>query len=228
MKFYIATPELDGQITAIKRKLKLSMNGVVSDTMKENGIIYKLNYGVSVPRIREIAKEYIPNHDLAQRLWMLQIRETMILATLIEPSDKFDKQLANQWAQSFNQTEIIEQTCMNLLAKCSFAKELVYDWSTAHNEWLRTAAFTLGTRITTQFTDIESISLTQQAIHEFTSGTKASRKASALFLSRLCRNNQQTASYILQTTTPDTTEDTHPLIPLHEAVKQEIIFLDIL
>ena len=74
MKFYISTPGLDTKISEIRRKIRLSMNGIVSEQMAQKGISYKINYGVSIPRIKEIAKDYAPDHDLAQRLWMLQIR----------------------------------------------------------------------------------------------------------------------------------------------------------
>lgn len=60
MKYYIANPDLDLQITEIRRKIRLSMNGIISDQMSQNGIFYKKNYGVDIPRIKEITKSYIP------------------------------------------------------------------------------------------------------------------------------------------------------------------------
>lgn len=228
MKFYIATPELDDQINRINRTIRLSMNGVVSDAMKEKGIVYRKNYGVSIPRLREISKTCTPGHDLSQRLWMLQIRETMILATLLEPADKFTKKLAYQWAESFNQTEIIEQSCMNLLCKCSFAAELVREWIVSENEWLQTAGFTLGARIHAQFSTDEAMKITQTAIASATTSPKTSYKAAAICLARLCRNNKETAAYILKATEPVLNMNAIGLRHIHEEVKQEIIFLDIL
>lgn len=228
MKFYISTPELNDQISSIRRTIRLSMNGVVSDAMKEKGIVYKSNYGVSIPRLREIAKKYNPGHDLAQRLWMLQIRETMILATLLEPADKFTKDLATQWAENFNQTEIIEQTCMNLLCKCSFAQELVGEWIAAENEWLQTAGFILGARIHAQFSTEQAIGISQTAIARAADENKTVYKAAAVCLARLCRNNKETATYILKATEPVLNRNATGVRYIYEEVKQEIIFLDIL
>ncbi len=42
------------------------MNGAVSQSMREKGLLYKLNFGVELPRIKMIAEGYEKNHDLAQ------------------------------------------------------------------------------------------------------------------------------------------------------------------
>ena len=42
------------------KRLKVEMNGAVTGAMQERGIVYPLNYGVSVPTIRGIAREYGP------------------------------------------------------------------------------------------------------------------------------------------------------------------------
>ena len=86
--FYFSNPEIDSQISKIKQKLMLSMNGIVSEQMEKNGIYYNKNFGVSIPRLKEIAAETEKNADIAQGLWTLDIRETKILSTLIEPVEK--------------------------------------------------------------------------------------------------------------------------------------------
>ena len=57
------------QLKDIKTQLRLSMNGVVSQSMREKGLDYKLNFGVELPRIKSIAAAYEKSHDLAQALW---------------------------------------------------------------------------------------------------------------------------------------------------------------
>ena len=57
------------QLKDIKTQLRLSMNGVVSQSMREKGLDYKLNFGVELPRIKSIAATFEKNHDLAQALW---------------------------------------------------------------------------------------------------------------------------------------------------------------
>ena len=56
-------------IKDIKSKFRLFMNGMVSQSMREKGMEYKLNFGIEYPRIKEIAAGYEPDHELAQALW---------------------------------------------------------------------------------------------------------------------------------------------------------------
>src|ERR1035437_69940 len=137
MKFSFVTPESDRQISEILQKLRLSMNGIVSEQMILNGIEYKKNYGVSIPRLKEIAALYSPNHNLAQQLWNLEIRETMILALILEPVEKFTAENAIEWVQSFNQTEIVEQACMILFCKLPDANFLCKEWINADKLWFQ-------------------------------------------------------------------------------------------
>src|SRR5665811_449660 len=155
MKFHMINIELDRQISDIRLKILLSMNGKVSDQMTKSGIIYKKNFGVSIPRLKEISKLYIPNHDLAQRLWNLQIRETMILATLLQPIDKFTPEIAQNWVESFNQVEIVEQTCMNLFCKLPFANSLCLTWIKSKKIWIQITGFMLAARLVLQLNQPE-------------------------------------------------------------------------
>ena len=45
------------KIRDIKQQLRLNMNGVASGSMREAGIEYRLNFGVGIPRLKEIASE---------------------------------------------------------------------------------------------------------------------------------------------------------------------------
>ncbi len=65
--------DIKEQLKDIKTQLRLSMNGAVSQSMREKGLLYKLNFGVELPRIKMIAEGYEKNHDLAQALWKEEI-----------------------------------------------------------------------------------------------------------------------------------------------------------
>ena len=51
--------------------------------MREKGLVYKLNFGVELPRIKMIAESYEKNHDLAQALWKRHSQECKILAGML-------------------------------------------------------------------------------------------------------------------------------------------------
>ena len=61
--------DLHEQLKEIKTQLRLSMNGVASQSMREKGLNYKLNFGVELPRIKAIAAQFEQEHLLAQALW---------------------------------------------------------------------------------------------------------------------------------------------------------------
>ena len=44
--------ELKEQLKEIKTQLRLSMNGAVSQSMREKGLVYKLNFGVELPVLK--------------------------------------------------------------------------------------------------------------------------------------------------------------------------------
>ena len=98
------------QLKDIKTQLRLSMNGVVSQSMREKGLDYKLNFGVELPRIKSIAAAYEKSHDLAQALWKENIRECKILAGLLQPIDTFFPEIADIWVEDIRNIEIAELT----------------------------------------------------------------------------------------------------------------------
>ena len=88
--------DIKEQLKDIKTQLRLSMNGVVSQSMREKGLNYKLNFGVELPRIKSIAAAYEKNHELAQTLWKEDIRECKILARSEER--RVGKECRSRWS----------------------------------------------------------------------------------------------------------------------------------
>ena len=63
------TEETNEKLKAIKRSFRTVMNGVASHSMREKGVGYKLNWGVSLVHLREMAATYGKDYDLAIALW---------------------------------------------------------------------------------------------------------------------------------------------------------------
>lgn len=91
--------QLHQRLKDIKTQLRLSMNGAVSQSMREKGLVYKLNFGVELPRIKGIAAGYEKDHSLAQALWKEDIRECKILAGLLQPVESFLPEIADIWVE---------------------------------------------------------------------------------------------------------------------------------
>lgn len=228
MKYYLVNPALDAQIKDIRLKIRLSMNGVVSDKMTQSGIIYKKNFGVSIPRIKEIAAIYQPDHDLAQRLWNLKIRETMILATLLEPVQKFTYELAAEWIKEFNQVEIVEQATMNLFSKLGFANELAVEWTGSETDWIKVTGFMLAARISNKLTQNEVELILKNAIQSFDTINFHLYKSVASSLSRLCRRDKEMAMHISNLINTISVDTSVAAQFISNEVRQELLFLDIL
>ena len=59
----------------IKQSLRLSMNGIVSAHQRSQGLNYKINFGVEIPRLKELANQYEKSEPLDTALWQDNIRE---------------------------------------------------------------------------------------------------------------------------------------------------------
>ena len=68
----------------IRKQLRLAMNGVIANSMRQKGMNYKLIFGVPWPEIKQIAASHTPDADLARALWQEDVREMKILATLLK------------------------------------------------------------------------------------------------------------------------------------------------
>ncbi len=115
--------EIENQVTQIKKLIRLSMNGIVSEAMQQ--LDYKVNYGVALPKIKEIARRFPKSHALAQRLWATGSRETMIIATFLQPEKSFPEKIALEWISQCNNIELVEQCCRNLFVHLPYAGNLI-------------------------------------------------------------------------------------------------------
>jgi len=226
MKFLLANPELDQQISQIKRLIRLSMDGVISDSMKSHGILYKKNYGVSITRLREIAKSLDKNHDLAQRLWLLDIRETLILATLLQPIETFSRELANTWMERCNNIELIEQASLNLFQHLAYAPEFSINCIKSANIHQKTFGFMLALRVYQRLSLTEIAEILGGALQtDISDNQPMLYNTLAVCLARLSRKDEATARLITEKIGHFSTDASTGRNHIYQTVKQELIFL---
>ena len=142
--------EIHETIREIKTRFRLFMNGVASQSMREHGLDYKLNFGVEYPRIKEVAAMYAPNHELAQTLWKENIRECKILAGLLQPVESFYPEIAEIWIEDMRYPEIADYTVMNLFQKLPYAFDVVFKWIADDRVYFRMCGFLLIARLFAQ------------------------------------------------------------------------------
>ncbi len=126
--------DINETVREIKRSFRLLMNGVASQSMRQKGVDYKINWGVSLPELQKMAQQYGKNHNLAVALWQENIRECKILATLIMPPEEMDKVLAEQWIGEINSQDLAEMACFNLFQHLHHAADLSYQWMKSDRE----------------------------------------------------------------------------------------------
>jgi hypothetical protein len=132
---------MNEQLQEIKSHLRRYMNGAVAQSMREKGVVYKMNFGIELPRIREIASMYPKEHALAQALWKENIRECKILAGLLQPVDSFLPEIADIWVENIHHLEIAELTSMNLFQYLPYAPALSLCWIAGEGEYKQICGF---------------------------------------------------------------------------------------
>lgn len=166
-------------IRQIKQELRLAMNGVASTFMRENGVNYKLNFGVELPRLREIATRFPADHALAQALWKENIRECKILAGLLQPIEPFLPEIADIWVEDMRQPEIAQLTVMNLFARLPYASEKAFQWMADDREMFRLCGFLLTARLLMQ-----GARFNERATNELIDQSTAALHDSSVFVRR--------------------------------------------
>ena len=138
-------------VREIKGKLRLFMNGVLSQSLREKGLKYRLIFGVELPRLKELAAGYEQNHDLAQALWKEDIRECKILAAYLQPAESFDSELADFWMESISNTELADYVCMALFRHLPYASQKAFQWIASENRMEIYTGFRLMSHLFAQF-----------------------------------------------------------------------------
>lgn len=217
---------LHQQLKDIKTQLRLSMNGVVSQSMREKGLVYKLNFGVELPRIKSIAAGYEKDHILAQALWKEEIRECKILAGLLQPTDSFLPEIADIWVEDIRNIEIAEITCMNLFQYLPYAPAKSFQWIADEREYIQVCGFLTIARLLMKKGDMNERvenEFLDQAVNAFLSGSYHVRNAAMTAIRRFMQYKEENAFQVCRRVEnlKDSTSEVEQL--LYNLVKEELV-----
>lgn len=134
-------------LMTIKRSFRLVMNGPTSQSMREKGMGYKLNWGVPFIELKKMVAEYGKDYDLAIELWKEDIRECKILATLIMPAEKMLPEITDLWMEQITTQEMAEMLAFNLLQHVDYAPVIAYQWIADDKPLYMIAGFNLLGRL---------------------------------------------------------------------------------
>jgi len=125
------------------RALKSESDRRNIEGMKRFGISTKGTLGVSIPKIREIAKEIGKDHALALELWDSGIHEAKILASIIDDPELVTEKQLEKWVMMVDSWDVCDCVCSNLFDKTRFAKAKAFEWAVREEEYVRRAGFVL-------------------------------------------------------------------------------------
>ena len=135
------------KLKKIKQSFRLMMNGPASQSMREKGLNYKINWGVPIPSLKQMAKEYGKDYDLAIELFKEDIRVCKILATMIMPPEKFLPEIADIWMEQTISYEIAEQLAFNLMQYVDYAPVIAFEWIASDKPLYKLTGYHLLSRL---------------------------------------------------------------------------------
>lgn len=110
----------------IRRKFRTLMSGPTSESMRDKGLDYHVNWGISLPHLQELSKEFTQDIHVAMELWKDNVRESKIMALMLMPKEDFTSDIALLWSESLLTQEIAEMASMILYQHTDFASQMSY------------------------------------------------------------------------------------------------------
>lgn len=139
--------ETHQKLMQIKRSFRLLMNGPASQSMKDKGLGYKINWGVPFIELKKMATEYGKDYELAIELWKEDIRECKILATLIMPAEEMLPEITDLWMEQVMNQEMAEMLAFNLLQYVEYAPVIAYQWIASDKPLYQIAGYNILSRL---------------------------------------------------------------------------------
>ncbi|WP_255491300.1 DNA alkylation repair protein [Dysgonomonas sp. ZJ279] len=187
-------------IRDIRTRCRMAMNGMASASMRERGLTYKLNFGLVIQQIKDLAGQYEANAELAETLWKEETRELKILSTFLYPIDKFSPDTANRWVTEIPNQEMREQVCLNLFQELPFADQLAIAWGNSEDENIRTSGYWLLVRLllTKKFEGVLTADYFSHIWEDIITENTFLRNAALLILKHIGRQSKDEANLILE------------------------------
>ena len=156
------TEATKAKIKEIKQQFRPMMNGVASQSMRDKGADYHVNWGVPFVQLKQMAAEETPNYELAIELWKDDVRECKILATLLMPPHEMPEEVAEIWMEQTHTQEMAEMQAFNLYQYVDFAPAIAYRWMAREGDVYQICAYNILSRLF-----MKGQEPNERGIHEF-------------------------------------------------------------
>ena len=127
-------------------RLKSQANPENAAGMARYGINNRGTLGISMYKLRQMAKTITQNHELALNLWDSGIHEARILAGLVDKPEKVTEEQLEHWVADFDSWDLVDQVSA-LIAQTPYVIKKIHQWSARDEEFVKRAAFSLMAEI---------------------------------------------------------------------------------
>ena len=138
--------DFTSRMVALLGELRRERNGAVADAMRYYGAPYGLNYGVSLPTLRKLARAETPDHDFARYLYLQDVRELRLAALHIARPESLAADEFPAWAAGIVNSEVAEEAAFAFLSRADALPALFAAWISDPNPLLRYAALQSAAR----------------------------------------------------------------------------------
>ena len=135
------------RMAALLGRFRRERNGVVADTMQYRGKAYGLNYGVSLPTIRAVARAERPDSDFARFLYRQDVRELNLATFWIADPVQVTSVEFSDWGEGIANSEMAEECAFALMSRSPRGDEWGRAWCDTGNELLGYAGLLALSRI---------------------------------------------------------------------------------
>ncbi len=124
-------------------KLRALADPAAVKGMARFGINQASTLGVSVPALRQLAKEAGKDHTLAGELWASGIHEARLIACFMDKPEMVSEAQMESWVKDFDSWDVCDQCCSNLFDRTKLAHRKAVEWSQRDEEFVKRAGFTM-------------------------------------------------------------------------------------
>lgn len=121
--------DFTSRMAALLGAFRRERNGAVADAMRFVGKPYGLNYGVSLPTLRTLARAEAPDYDFAKFLYIQDVRCLRLAALHIaDPARLVPGEFAF-WGEGLLNSEMAEEAAFALLCRAAALPALFEAWT---------------------------------------------------------------------------------------------------
>ena len=129
--------DFTSRMAALLGAFRRERNGAVADSMRFYGMPYGLNYGVSLPTLRTLARAEAPDYDFAKYLWRQDVRCLRLAALHIADPARLTPEAFAFWGDGLLNSEMAGEAAFALLTRIGTVPRLFGEWIGPEAGYLR-------------------------------------------------------------------------------------------